>query len=139
MRVMSPPRTPAADQPLDRIVLRDGSVAILRPAAAADRVAMRGFFRDLSPESRYTRFLTAGEPSESLITHFCASTDPKRGVTLVAVRTVEGKPRFAGVASYFRINDSTAEAAFAVDDRFHGKGIATAMLERLAALAAASG
>jgi RimJ/RimL family protein N-acetyltransferase len=43
------------------------------------------------------------------------------------------------VASYFRIDDSTVEVAFAVDDRLHGKGIATAMLKRLAALAANSG
>src|SRR5262249_41834861 len=64
---------------------------------------------------------------------------PKQRVTLVAVRTLDRQPRFTGVASYFRINDSTAEVAFAVDDHFHGKGIATAMLERLALVAASSG
>jgi len=139
MRLVSPPRTPLADQPPDRIVLRDGSVATLRLTEAGDGDAMRGFFRNLSPESRYTRFFTPGEPSDALIDRFCTSIDPTRGVTLVAIRTFEHQPRFAGVASYFRVNDSTAEVALAVDDHFHGKGIATGLLERLAALAANAG
>jgi acetyl coenzyme A synthetase (ADP forming)-like protein len=139
MRVMSPPRTPLADQPLDRIVLRDGSAAMVRVTEPADHDAMHGFFQELSPASRYNRFFTPAPPSEALIDRFCDSTDPKRAVTLVAVRTLEHQPRFAGVASYSRIDDSTAEVAFAIDDHFHGKGIATSLLERLAALAAGAG
>src|SRR5205814_8331948 len=104
MRLNSPPRIPLCDQPLDRIVLRDGSVATLRVAEAGDCDTMHGFFRGLSPQSRYTRFFTPGEPSDALIDRFCDSTDPKRGMTLVAVRTVDDHPRFAGVASYFRVN-----------------------------------
>ncbi len=37
-----------------------------------------------------------------------------------------------GVGSYFAESDASAEVAFAVDDEFHGRGIATALLERLA-------
>jgi succinyl-CoA synthetase alpha subunit len=37
------------------------------------------------------------------------------------------------------VNATTAEVAFAVDDHFQGKGIATLMLERLAAMAAGNG
>ncbi len=97
MRLLSPPRTPLADQPPDRIVLRDGSVATLRLTEAGDHDAMQAFFRSLSPESRYTRFFTPGEPAEALIDRFCTSIDPTRGVTLVAMRTFEHQPRFAGV------------------------------------------
>src|SRR5947209_8894773 len=99
MHLSSPPRTPLAAEPTDPIVLRDGSVATLRLADASDRNAIHGFFRDLSRKSRYTRFFTPGEPSDVLIDRFCDSTDPKRGMTLVAARGFEQPPRFAGVAS----------------------------------------
>lgn len=133
------PQMPVAAEPTDPLVLRDGSVATLRVAEVSDSDGMRGFFRNLSPESRYTRFFTPGEPSDLFIDRFCDSTDPKRGVTLVAIRGLTHQPPFAGVASYFRMDDATAEVAFAVDDHLHGKGIATAMLKRLAVLAASAG
>ena len=44
----------------NRLVLRDGSVATVRPATPADRDAVRRFYHDLSPESRRRRFMTAG-------------------------------------------------------------------------------
>jgi hypothetical protein len=50
-------------------------------------------------------------------------------VTLIAVRTLDHQARFAGVASCSRIDDSTAEVAFAIADHVHGKGIATSLLE----------
>src|SRR5205807_2351681 len=43
------------------------------------------------------------------------------------------------VGSYFRTAASTAEVAFAVDDRFQGKGLGTVLLERLAGFAVAHG
>jgi RimJ/RimL family protein N-acetyltransferase len=133
------PQMPVAAEPIDPIVLRDRSAATLRIAEASDRDGMRGFFRNLSPESRYTRFFTPGEPSDLFIDRSCDSTDPKRGVTLVAIRGLVHQPPFAGVASYFLMDDATAEVAFAVDDHLHGKGVATAMLKRLAPLAASAG
>ena len=54
---------------------------------------------------------------------------------LVAGREPAGDDRIIAVASYFRITDTSAEAAFAVGDQFHGKGIATLLLERLAVYA----
>ena len=36
----------------NRLVLRDGSVATVRPATPADREAVRRFYHDQSPESR---------------------------------------------------------------------------------------
>jgi acetate---CoA ligase (ADP-forming) len=138
MQLSSPRRTLTVPT-IEPIVLRDGSVATLRLAQASDRDAIHGFFGDLSPASRYTRFFTPGEPSDAVIDRFCDSRNPKRRTTLLATRTVTSQLRIVGVASYFRMNESTAEVAFAVDDRLHGKGIATAMLKRLAALAANSG
>ena len=43
------------------------------------------------------------------------------------------------IASYIAINSKVAEVAFAVDDRFQGKGLSTLLLERLAIRAAQNG
>jgi acetyl coenzyme A synthetase (ADP forming)-like protein len=136
---ISPP-LPAVDDPnARRVVLRDGSVATVRRAAAADREAMRHFFQELSPESRRKRFFAAGEPSARLIDEQCEAADPARGVTLVAERNVDGGVRLIAVASYAALTADIAEAAFAVSDKFQGRGLGTLLLERLAVLAAANG
>lgn len=122
-----------------RVVLRDGSVATMRAATGADRDAMRRFFHELSPESRRKRFFIASEPSASLVERQCDAVDPTRGVTLVAERNVDGDVRLIAVASYIALTSGVAEAAFAVGDRFQGKGLGTLLLERLAVLAVANG
>ncbi len=100
---------------------------------------MRRFFHELSPESRRRRFFTAGEPAETLVDRLCDSADESRSITLVVVRQLDGDLRFIAVGSYLAGAEGSAEAAFAVDDRFQGKGLATELLERLAAIAAAHG
>ncbi len=134
------PSPPAVDDPAaPRLVLRDGTVAAVRRSTAADRDLMRRFFHELSPESRRRRFFTAGEPADALVDRLCDSADEQRSVTLVAVRQVGDDTRFIAVGSYLAGAPGVAETAFAVDDRFHGKGLATDLLERLATIAAAHG
>jgi acetate---CoA ligase (ADP-forming) len=135
MRLMAP-SLPGFDSAGDqRLVLRDGSVASVRPATAEDIPALADFFRRLSPESRYQRFFTTGEAPAELIARLSASSDPSRVVTLVAERT----GGIIATASYIARNAEVAEAAFAVADEFQGKGLATALLERLAVVATAAG
>jgi acetate---CoA ligase (ADP-forming) len=134
------PSPPVLDDPAaPRLVLRDGSVATVRRSSPDDRDAMRRFFHELSPESRRRRFFATGEPADTLIDSLCDSADASRNVTLVAVRQLDGDMRFIAVGSYLSIGGESAEVAFAVDDRFQGKGLATELLERLAAIAAANG
>ena len=59
-----------------RVILRDGSVADVRPAIPADQQALTDFFRHLSPEARMQRFFTASLPSEMLIAGMCRNGDP---------------------------------------------------------------
>ena len=135
-----PPSPPAVDDAAaPRLVLRDGTLASLRRSTPADCEAMRRFFHELSPESRRKRFFSAGEPGDDLVTRLCDSADAQRSVTLVAVRQVGEDRRLIAVGSYFATRPGVAEAAFAVDDRFQGKGLATELLERLAAIAAGDG
>ncbi len=125
-----------------RLVLRDGSAASVRPAMPADVAALRRFFERLSAVSRYQRFLTAGEPPDAVIARLSDSTDPSRALTFVVERA--GGPagpglRIIATASYIAITDDTAEVAFAVADDFQGKGLGTALLERLAVAASSHG
>lgn len=136
-----PPPLPAVSGPAaDRLVLRDGTVASLTQATPRDRDEVCRFFRNLSPESRRQRFLSAGGPTDAVIGRLCDRSAPPSGVTLIAWRQVEQAPRRAvAVASYAATGTGVAEVAFAVDDQFHGRGLATAMLERLGAMATSQG
>ena len=119
--------------------MRDGSVASVRPARPEDRDAVRTFFHGLSPESRYRRFFSAGEPADGVVDLLCATEGARPGVTLLATRVIDNGERLLGMASYLPIDSVTAEVAFAVHDHFGGHGIATGLLERLVPLAHAAG
>ena len=133
-RVIAPPTTSLAPV----LILRDGSVAAVRPGRPADHDVVREFFRQLSPESRYRRFFSAAEPTDGVIDRLI-SGDPTNGVTLLATRIVEGHERLLGMVSYFPITETTAEVAFAVDEQYGRQGIATSLLERLAVQASQDG
>jgi acyl-CoA synthetase (NDP forming)/RimJ/RimL family protein N-acetyltransferase len=113
-------------------VLRDGSTAGVRPAIPSDRDAMRRFFEELSPASRRLRFLAAATASDDLLDRLCDNRVPRKALTLIVCRRGQQDTHIVGVGSYFADSETSAEVAFAIDDRFHGRGIATALLERLA-------
>jgi acetyl coenzyme A synthetase (ADP forming)-like protein len=125
----------AEDVESGRLILRDGSVAHIRATTAVDTNALAAFFARLSPASRYRRFFSAGGPPPGLVARLSDSSDPKQTLTLV----VERAPGIIATASYIAISRDAAEVAFAVDDAYHGRGLATALLGRLAAAAAARG
>ena len=122
-----------------RLVLRDGTIASVRPAQPSDHAALRRFFHELSPESRRNRFFLSSEPADSLLATFEANLDPSRALTLLVHRYRSDDVCPVAVASYFAGGEKRAEVAFAVDDSFHGKGVATVLLERLAVIAANHG
>ena len=138
-RPITPP-LPAGDQ-IDspRLVLRDGTVASIRAVTATDRESIRQFFHDLSPDSRRKRFFTPAEPSDSIVERMTDSTDPHRALTLIVQRLRSESLLPVAIASYMAIGPKVAEVAFAVDDSFQGKGLATLLLERLAIRAAQNG
>jgi acetate---CoA ligase (ADP-forming) len=118
-----------------RLVLRDGSVAHIRPTSAKDADALAEFFSGLSPVSHYQRFFSAGDPPADLVARLSDSSDPSKTLTLV----VERATGIIATASYIAIGPESAEVAFAVADAFQGRGLATALLSRLAAAATARG
>lgn len=135
-----PPSAPAADDlDSERLILRDGTTATVRRSVPSDEAQIVSFFRELSPESRWNRFFAVAAPRPELLRRFADSGNPRKAFTLLAFRSVDGHARIIAVASYMGLTNTAAEVAFAVDDRFHGKGISTLLLERLAVHAAEAG
>ncbi len=114
------------------LILRDGTTATIRAAEAADVPALQEFLDRLSPEARRHRFFSATVPSADTVAGLCDSSNPRAQLTLIVFRMREGHLRIIAAGSYWAKNPQTAEVAMAVDDAFHGKGLGTLLLERLA-------
>ena len=131
---------PSQDAPESgRLILRDGTTATLRLAQTSDKEIMARFFASLSQESKFHRFFSVSQPSERSVDSFCDNTDPHARLTLVVTRLVQGDFHIIAAGSYAAHDQTTAEIAMAVDDKFQGKGIGTLLLERLALLAVMNG
>ena len=118
--------------------LRDGSDIRIRPVAPEDKELLRRGLEELTPESRYRRFLTPKDHFTGGELAYLTEVDHHDHEALVAT-TETGDP--VGVARYVRLvgEPTAAEAAVAVVDAWHRRGVATALLERLSARALAVG
>jgi Acyl-CoA synthetase (NDP forming) len=112
------------------VVLRDGSVAHVRPIMPADADALRRFHAGQSAESIYLRFFAPLKTlSDKDVARF-TEVDHDWRVALVA--TLRGE--IIGVARYDRLDATTAEVAFNISDAHQGKGVGSVLLEHLAAI-----
>jgi acetyltransferase len=120
--------------------LRSGRHVTIRPIRPDDGDALRAAYDQLSPASQYSRFL-APKPHLSVAeTRYLVDTDGADHQAYVA--TLPRRPEtIIGVARFVRLPEEpqVAEIAVVVGDMYHGEGIATALLERLASAAIASG
>jgi len=122
-----------------RLILRDGSTAAVRLSTPSDTAAITDLFHRLSEGSRQQRFFSATPPSPDLLRSLCDSSQPGKQLTLVVSRINGDREEIIATGSYIGQSDKVAEVAFAVEDRFQGKGIGSDLLERLALLAAKEG
>lgn len=121
----------------ERVVLRDGSVAVLRPLLAGDVAAITAWFEGLGEETRYSRFLAGIKRLDDRTCSQLAQVDHWDHEALTAVMA-DGA--LAGISRYIRLPEPrTAEVAVAVTDRWRGRGIASLLLRRIAARAQAAG
>jgi RimJ/RimL family protein N-acetyltransferase len=124
----------------DRLTLRDGKTLIVRFVRADEGDALQGYFRQLSVQSRHSRFLGAmSELSASELGHFIHAGENNR-FSVVAVMMVGGRETIIGEARY-GFDSATAgfEFGISIDDRWQRQGIATALLRNLECRAAALG
>jgi acetyl coenzyme A synthetase (ADP forming)-like protein len=118
-------------------LLRDGSTLRLRPIRPDDVGALIEFHKRLSPRSVYFRYFSPlPELSHDKAVQLC-TVDYHDTFALVG----EHAGRIVAVARYYRDQEdaSRGEVAFLTEDALQGRGIATRMLERLAAIARENG
>jgi acetyltransferase len=123
------------------IALADGGRVCLRGSLPQDIDLLRAFFRALSDQARYFRFMTkCGELSESMARRF-TDIDQVRHVALTAYVTNGGSETMVGEARYILSPDhpGSAEFAVAVAADWQGLGLARALLARLSGHAALAG
>jgi acetyl coenzyme A synthetase (ADP forming)-like protein len=118
------------------VVLSDGGTVLIRPIRPDDAPALERFHSGLSPESVYLRYFSPHPHLSEKELTFLTTIDYRWRMALVAILGDE----IIGVARYEGKDGTTdAEVAFLVDDRQQGRGIATVLLEWLAAAAREAG
>ncbi|MCX2181896.1 GNAT family N-acetyltransferase [Streptomyces sp. SKN60] len=122
------------------VVLRDGGTARIRPITADDAERLVSFYEQVSDESKYYRFFAPYPRLSAKDVHRFTHHDFVDRVGLAA--TVGGE--FIATVRYDRINEQgrpasapadEAEVAFLVQDAHQGRGVASALLEHIAAVA----
>ncbi|WP_447040438.1 bifunctional acetate--CoA ligase family protein/GNAT family N-acetyltransferase [Streptomyces sp. DSM 118878] len=122
------------------VVLRDGGTARIRPITAEDADRLVSFYEQVSDESKYLRFFAPYPRLSAKDVHRFTHHDQVDRVGLAA--TVGGE--FIATVRYDRIDErgmaavapaDEAEVAFLVQDAHQGRGVASALLEHIAAVA----
>ncbi|WP_030982535.1 bifunctional GNAT family N-acetyltransferase/acetate--CoA ligase family protein [Streptomyces sp. NRRL WC-3744] len=122
------------------VVLRDGGTARIRPITVDDADRLVSFYEQVSDESKYYRFFAPYPRLSAKDVHRFTHHDFVDRVGLAA--TVGGE--FIATVRYDRIGTDgmpasapadEAEVAFLVQDAHQGRGVASALLEHIAAVA----
>ena len=113
------------------VVLRDGTVARLRPIRPGDAEAIHRFHAGQSEESIYLRFFAPIRQLSQRDVERFTTVDYVDRMALVATIRDE----IIGIGRYDRVTPESAEVAFNISDHYQGKGIGSVLLEHLAAIA----
>ncbi|MFE2062834.1 GNAT family N-acetyltransferase [Streptomyces sp. NPDC059467] len=122
------------------VVLRDGGTARIRPITVDDADRLVSFYEQVSDESKYYRFFAPYPRLSAKDVHRFTHHDFVDRVGLAA--TIGGE--FIATVRYDRIGPGgmaasapadEAEVAFLVQDAHQGRGVASALLEHIAAVA----
>ena len=120
---------------LERAKLRDGTAITVRLLRAEDGPLLRAGFERLSPTSRYRRFFRTKTELTDAELSYLTHVDGEDHLAVGATRELEdGAIEPLGIARFVRLSEepSVAEAAIAVIDPMHGKGLGKLLLHRLA-------
>jgi GNAT superfamily N-acetyltransferase len=125
--------------PTSRRTLRSGDEVLVRPIGPDDKGRLVDAFERSSPESRYRRFFSPTPRLSAAQLRYLTEIDHHGHEALQAVdpQTEQG----LGVARFVRSPDdpTVAEVAVAVVDDWQGRGLASALLQDLAARAREEG
>ena len=128
------------DVPESMVTLLDGSEVTIRALRKEDAQLERDFIRNLSPESRWMRFLgQVGEPSDSLIRKL-TDLDYQHDMAFIALLREGGITHEVGVSRYSLVPDGqSCECAVTVADAWQGKGLGTVLMRDLIDIASKRG
>lgn len=117
----------------------NGTTVSLRPMRAEDRDGMVDLLGRLGPESRYRRFFSPKPQLAQRELDYLVSVDGSNHVAIGAVDTQRGT--IVGLGRYARDphQPGVADVALEVADELHGRGIGTALAQRVIEHACASG
>jgi GNAT superfamily N-acetyltransferase len=124
----------------DTLRSRQGDALNVRFVEPRDTEELQHYFRSLSIGSRYNRFFGAISELPKGLLHEFFQVGERERFTVVATKLVDCFETIVAEARYaFHAETSTVEFGLSVDDRWHGHGIATALLKNLECRAAALG
>lgn len=128
---------------VERARLRDGTPIVMRLVCPDDKAILRAGFDQLSPESRYARFLAPKRALTDDELRYLCEIDNEQHFALGALYDGEpgAPPVGLGIARFIRLADppNTAEAAITVADGAQRKGLGQLLFLRLVAAAAERG
>jgi GNAT superfamily N-acetyltransferase len=126
---------------IDVVQVAGGRRVTIRPTLPQDAELQRDFFRSLSPQSRYHRFMTRLVDLPQAVAERFASIDYRSHLALLAEVVEGGRESMVGEARYVadKRRADTCELAIAVADGWRGSGLAGVLLDRLERQAATAG
>jgi RimJ/RimL family protein N-acetyltransferase len=119
--------------------LRDGSTMEIRALRPDDQDDMLAAVNRTSVQSLQRRFFVPKRGFSDKEISFFMNIDFANHVALVAQIDEDGHPAIAGGGRYIVTQPGQAELAFVVVDAYQGKGIATALMRHLLAIARDAG
>src|SRR5262245_46987215 len=115
-----------------KVALKNGAKVLIRPARAADAVALQALFHRLSPDDVYTRFFRRVRSLSYGELQTLCNVNHETEVAFLGVTGPRENEEIVGSACYF-LSPTTnlAEVAFMVSPEWQGAGLGTALQARL--------
>lgn len=117
------------------ITIREGATVTMRAIRPDDTERMRTFHARLSLETIYLRFFTTLKELPIEIAERLTHVDYENRMALVATSGEGDDEKIIAVVRDEREGPTVGEVAYVIEDNWQGRGIATALLYRLADLA----
>jgi GNAT superfamily N-acetyltransferase len=137
---MSTLRLEDLKQYADVLRTRHGERLHVRFLEPRDTDELQHYFRSLSTRSRYNRFFGAISELPKGLLHDFLEVGERDRFTIVATMMVDSFETIVAEARYaLHAETATLEFGLSVDDRWQGRGIATALMKNLECRAAALG
>lgn len=120
--------------------IENGKTLTIRPIKPDDASLEQDFIQHLSPKSRYLRFMEQMHELSSVMLVRLTQIDYDVEMALVATETENHREKIIGIARYYMNSDmETAEFALVVTDEWQHKGVGTALMNALEAIAKVRG